>query len=211
MGIPNLIDKLPQISECRQILKAAAMIDAILMPEWEYRYYSYNSQWDTNEQMASMRDGQGDHYFALFSSNGLIIKGFDKEYAFQHKGDMSDVVKGVPEVFNTFLVEPAFVMDQTTFCIWNVADQEGWSAGAELADHVYELLGILVGGAKYYHAWAQDYYEIELDFTLVEQIFDMKPIDETFLQQLNEELEFSDIEGELAEIGYPDKDLKKNI
>ncbi|MEK3704135.1 hypothetical protein MKY87_08365 [Paenibacillus sp. FSL R7-0198] len=208
MGNLNFIDKLPHISECKQILKAAAMLDAILMPEWEYRYYSYNSQWDTNEQMASMRDGQGDHYFAIFSPNGLIIKGFDKEHTLQHKVDRSEVVKSVPEAFNTFVVEPAFVMDQTTFCIWSVADQEGWSAGTELGDHEYELLEILVGGAKYYHAWAQDYYEITLDITLVEQVFDMKPIDEVLLQQLNDELKLSDIEGEIAEIGYPDKDMK---
>ncbi|NMI06463.1 hypothetical protein HF638_20990 [Paenibacillus sp. SZ31] len=207
MGNLNFIDKLPHISECKQILKAAAMLDAILMPEWEYRYYSYNSQWDTNEQMASMRDGQGDHYFAIFSPNGLIIKGFDKEYELQHKVDRSDVVKRVPEAFNTFLAEPAFVMDQTTFCIWSVADQEGWSAGTVLGDHEYELLEILVGGAKYYHAWAQDYYEIALDIKLVEQVFDMKPINEDLLQQLNDELKLSDIEGEIAEIGYPDKDL----
>lgn len=208
MGNLNFIDKLPHISECKPILKAAAMLDAILMPEWEYRYYSYNSQWDTNEQMASMRDGQGDHYFAISSPNGLIIKGFDKEYALQHKVDRSDVVKSVPEAFNTFLAEPAFVMDQTTFCIWSVADQEGWSAGTELGDHAYELLGILVGGAEYYHAWAQDYYEIALDIKLIEQVFDMKPIDETLLRQLNDELKLSDIEGEIAEIGYPDKDIK---
>ncbi|GAS83458.1 hypothetical protein [Paenibacillus amylolyticus] len=208
MGNLNFIDKLPHISECKQILKAAAMLDAILMPEWEYRYYSYNSQWDTNEQMASMRDGQGDHYFAIFSPNGLIIKGFDKEYTLQHKVDRSEVVKSVPAAFNTFLAEPAFVIDQTTFCIWSVADQERWSAGTVLGDHEYELLEILVGGAKYYHAWAQDYYEIVLDIKLVEQVFDMKPIDEVLLQQLNDELRLSDIEGEIAEIGYPDKDLK---
>ncbi|WFR64973.1 hypothetical protein P9222_13690 [Paenibacillus amylolyticus] len=207
MGNLNFIDKLPPISKCKQILKAAAMLDAILMSEWEYRYYSYNSQWDTNEQMASMRDGQGNHYFAIFSPNGLIIKGFDKEYALQHKVDRSDVVKSVPEAFHTFLTEPAFVMDQTTFCIWSVADQEGWSAGTVLGDHEYELLEILVGGAKYYHAWAQDYYEIALNIKLVEQVFDMKPIDEVLLHQLNVELRLSDIEDEIAEIGYPDKDM----
>ena len=55
----DFIKQMPDISECQRIFKAAAMLDAILMPEWEYRYYSYNSQWDANEQMASMRDGEG--------------------------------------------------------------------------------------------------------------------------------------------------------
>jgi hypothetical protein len=32
--------------------KALAMLDAILSPEWEYRYYSFNSKWGPGEMMA---------------------------------------------------------------------------------------------------------------------------------------------------------------
>ncbi|MEJ3716569.1 hypothetical protein ACU1JV_08435 [Paenibacillus sp. T2-29] len=76
----NFIGMLPDLEVSRRIFQAAAILDAILMPEWEYRYYSYNAHWDENEQMASMRDGEGDHYFALFQPNGLIIKGFDQRF-----------------------------------------------------------------------------------------------------------------------------------
>jgi hypothetical protein len=67
----------PNINKCKKIFQSAAMLDAILMPEWEYRYYSFNSKWDTGEHMASMRDGQGNQFFALFDNKGLIIKGID--------------------------------------------------------------------------------------------------------------------------------------
>nr|WP_145406144.1 hypothetical protein [Paenibacillus xylanexedens] len=53
----GFIQQLPDIQECQRMFKAAAMLDAILMPEWQYRYYSYNAHWDVNEQMASLRDG----------------------------------------------------------------------------------------------------------------------------------------------------------
>ena len=34
-----------------------ALIEAILCPNWEYRYYAYDAHWNTSEHMASMRDG----------------------------------------------------------------------------------------------------------------------------------------------------------
>jgi len=49
-----------------------AMLDAILMPEWEYRYYSFNAQRGEGEMMGSMRDGAGDEFFALFNGHGTF-------------------------------------------------------------------------------------------------------------------------------------------
>jgi len=201
----DFIKQLPGISECQRIFKAVAMLDAVLMPEWEYRYYSYNAHWDKNEQMASMRDGEGDHYFALFdSSNRLIIKGYDKAYASLHKDQLGDVLEGVPADFKkTFLDEPAFMMDRTTFCIWNEEEQNEWTSSRQLADKAYALLQVLVGGAVYYHAWAQEYYELELDLEPIQHVFDMKPLDEQLLQALNPEIELDELEEDIAEIGYP--------
>lgn len=34
---------LPDIATLRQRAKALAMLDAIVSPEWEYRYFSYNA------------------------------------------------------------------------------------------------------------------------------------------------------------------------
>lgn len=198
------IKRLPDIGECERIFKAAAMMDAILMPEWEYRYYSYNAQWDKGEQMASMRDGEGDHYFAWFGSGGLIIKGYDKAYASLHKNQLGDVLKGVPAVFNAFLHEPAFMMDQTTFCIWNEAGKNGWASSQQLTDEACVLIEILAGGALYYHAWAQAYYEVELDLNWVQHVFALKPLSEQLLQGLNAEIELDELGEEIAEIGYPE-------
>jgi hypothetical protein len=57
----------------------ALMLEAIMSPDWEYRYYSFDSKWGLDEMMASMRNGQGDDFFILFNNNGAIIKGFDHE------------------------------------------------------------------------------------------------------------------------------------
>jgi hypothetical protein len=71
--------ELPGIADLRRRAKALAMLDAIICPEWEYRYYSYNSRWSHGEEMASMRNSQGDEWFILFDSVGTAIKGLDHE------------------------------------------------------------------------------------------------------------------------------------
>ena len=53
-------DLLPSIQEVRRIAQSLAMLDAILSPEWDDRYHSFNSAWGLNEEMASMRNGSGD-------------------------------------------------------------------------------------------------------------------------------------------------------
>ncbi len=197
------IEGLPRIEQCRSIVKAAAMLDAILMPEWEYRYYSFNSKWDTNEQMGSMRDGGGDHYFALFNKNGLIIKGFDKEYEINNENNIEKIFNGVPDTFRDFLNEPAFVFGETTFIIWTQYEKEQWLGSKDYSEEYCGLLQILLGGAEYYHSWASQYYEIDLEIALVRRMFELEPIDNSVLKQLNKDLEIADIVDDLEEIGYP--------
>lgn len=59
------INDLPSIDEVKRRSQALALLDAILMPQWEFRYFSFNCNWDGsgNEMMASMKDGSGGEYF----------------------------------------------------------------------------------------------------------------------------------------------------
>jgi hypothetical protein len=73
------LDDLPSIDDLIRLSKGLAMLDAILSPEWEYRYYSFDSKWRPGVLMASMRNGSGDGVFILFDKHGAAIKGFDHE------------------------------------------------------------------------------------------------------------------------------------
>ncbi len=35
------------------------MLDAIMSPDWELRYFSFDSRWSPTEEMVSMRNGSG--------------------------------------------------------------------------------------------------------------------------------------------------------
>ncbi len=53
MVIKATLAVLPDIEGLRNLTQSLAMLDAIMSPEWEYRYYSFNSKWDDGEMMAS--------------------------------------------------------------------------------------------------------------------------------------------------------------
>jgi hypothetical protein len=70
---------LPSIPELVRQTKSLAVLETIIAPKWESRYYSCNSKWNPGEAMASMRNGQGDEWFCVFSSVGAFLEGFDHE------------------------------------------------------------------------------------------------------------------------------------
>ena len=48
------LSAMPDLAGFRRLARSVAMLDAILSPEWEFRYYSFNSKWAEGEMMASM-------------------------------------------------------------------------------------------------------------------------------------------------------------
>src|SRR5262245_49946339 len=114
------LSELPDIPTFRRLTRALAMLDAILSPEWEFRYYSFNSHWADGEMMASMRNGSGDHWFALLTATGIVLHGLAHECpTFQHSSPWPGVFDSLPAEFHaSFLNEPAFDTANSTFCIW---------------------------------------------------------------------------------------------
>jgi len=128
------IERLPDINRRRTVSQAIATLDAELPPEWEFRYYSYNSKWDVGEEMASMRDGSGSFYFILFSRDRAIIKGFDIDSEmgrFNRKlgHPFPGVLDEVPSSFGDSLAEPAFHVGEATFCTWRTTTDPDWQSG----------------------------------------------------------------------------------
>lgn len=204
----KILNQLPVIEKCRRIFQSIALLDAIIMPEWEYRYYSFNAKWYTNEMMASMRDGSGQHYFALFNKYGLIIKGFEHystvDNRFQQTGEIDKkIFKYVPVEFNNFLKENAFVIDKTTFCLWNLKNEEVWHSGKEHNSNELYLLKVLIDGAEGYVKWAEEYYETDIPISIVKDIFDFMPLNNDMIKSLNKEISLEDILEDIAEIAYP--------
>ena len=205
---------IPNIPSLKILCQSLAVLDAIMSPEWEYRYYSFNSKWDKEKMMASMRNGSGDEFFILFNSHGAIMKGFAHESTMSPwASDAEEVWPGVldqvPSEFADFLSEPAFSMSETTFCIWRRTEDESWQTGeiqypeGADPDGSEDLLFILDGDPETYREYAEQYYECGVDLESVISIYDHQPLTLGLVKKLNAGASLESLTSDLEEIGYP--------
>ncbi len=208
------LSSLPELGQFRRLCQSLATLDAILCPEWQYRYYSFNSKWADGQEMASMRDGCGDSYFILFTEAGAILKGLaHNSAAWQKTLDFARPLPGVfdqvPVEFANFLCESAFSIQDTTFCIWRRRGDPSWQVGAiepldgEDPDGSAELLRLLDGDPEAYRTWAEDYFETSVARSAADHIYAHRPLTDEIVKALNPELSLVDLEEDLAEIAYP--------
>jgi hypothetical protein len=211
---------LPGIDSLRRLLQSMAMLDAILCPEWQYCYYSFNSHsfnshWSDGEQMGSMRDGIGNDFFSLFNSSGCWLKGFAHEapmnpYRADGKCEVwPGIFDTVPRAFANCLVEPAFKIGDTTFCIWRTYTDPSWMTGEVNFPHgstdpdgSRDLLSPLDGRAETYHVWAEGYYERDIHLDAVRAIYAHQTLSDSIIAELNPEITLQMLAEDVAEIGY---------
>ena len=208
------LDALPGIDEVKRISQSIAMLDAIMMDDWEHRYCSFDANWSEGEMLASMRNGSGDSYYILFNAHGAIIKGYGHESEMAgHTIDSGEVwpgvLDGVPEEFEAVLTDPAFVAEETSFCIWRKYSDSEWQTGKidfpdqEDPDGSADLLFILDGSPDTYQQWATGYYETTVPLDEVKAIYEHKPLTQQLVSRLNSERRIDDLSSDLDEIRYP--------
>jgi len=173
--------------------KGLAMLDAILSPDWESRYYSFDSKWAPDARMASMRNGSGDDYFIVFSGDVAFLKGFEHE---QPRADPATVFHGLPLALTAHRTEPAFSMEHVTY-------------GGYFADGAWTIRGddhgrlaIPSGQVDLYAKFAAEYYERELPLRAIYAVMTGKPLDAALLAQLAPDRKLEDLAEDLEQIGY---------
>ena len=204
-------DRLPCIAELRCRAQALAMLDAIVCPDWELRYYSYNAAWGSGAQMASQRNGQGDEWFLLLDSAGAAIKGLNHESPVARGDAFPEAIqRTVPARFAAFLSEDAFSMTEASFCYWRGTDDERWSkvdhpnpqlSGVD--DGSAAALALLVGTSADYQQWAQDYFDVEVPTIAVDAIYARAPLDAALVRSVMSNAEREQVTSDAQEIGYP--------
>ena len=206
--------ELPGIDELKRISQSIATLDAIMMDEWDYRYFSFDANWGEGETLASMRDGSGDSYFILFNSFGAVIKGYGHEsemagYTVDSGKVWPGVLDELPPEFEAVLTDPAFAAEETTFCIWRKYSDSKWQTGkiefpdGEDPDGSEDLLFMLDGIPKTYQQWVKEYYEKDIPLDAVKAVYEHKPLTQQLVSSLNPERRFEDLESDLDEIRYP--------
>jgi hypothetical protein len=198
---------LPSAAAMQRLAQSLAVLDAINSPDWEYRYYSYNPEWAPGEAVLEMRDGEGDEMLVLFRAEGCVINGFLHEY---DQPEKAQVIRGLPDVFDSFLFEEPINSLGTTFCLW-YTPAHGWQRGIVESedDGSEELLYIFDNDPATYAEWATEYYLDETDrrpltAEAVAPVYHHEVLTKAMVLAINEELEdWVALAAELQEIGYP--------
>ncbi|MCE0557459.1 MULTISPECIES: hypothetical protein [unclassified Motilimonas] len=184
------------IEQLRKKMKSLALLDAIIEQEWQYRYFSYNSNWSDSEEMGSLRDGCGGEWFLWFSGELAGYKCLSPEDGLMP--ELQEAKESASEAFGSFINEPAFSMDQAT-CIWFLENSQ-WTEHGKPVKWLIDLKAITNWEASDYHAWATEYYEREIDLEAVEKILSGE-FSEDLAKKLNPDIEMSELLAELPEIG----------
>ena len=201
----------PDIPTFRRLTRSLAVLDAILAPTWEDRYYSFDAHWAPGELMASMRNGQGDHWFAVISERGIILFGLDHESPMYRPDDpWPGVLDGIPPELAAFRDEPAFDTRNTTFCLWRRAGASAWERGpvrfppGDDPDGAAHMIRHLDGHPETYVTFAAEYYEVTVPLDAVAAIYRHERATDALVARLNPTRDLHDLASDLAEIGYPE-------
>ncbi|MFF7180001.1 hypothetical protein [Streptomyces sp. NPDC008121] len=217
MTVHDVARRLPDPAVLRDHCRALAMLDAVLSPEWEDRYHSFDARWSATEEMASMRDGQGDEFSLVLSPAGVYLRGF--VHAIGSGGRRA--VARVPEAFRPYVEEPAFAHPDgeplVTVCLWRLAGESTWHVGAasldgpgpsgggradtDATDFLFELL--VDRSAEAYARWAGEYFELPVDAEAVRQVLALRPLTDALVAALNPRSTLAALADDIAEIGYP--------
>ncbi|KAB1153337.1 hypothetical protein F6X68_14495 [Micromonospora sp. AMSO12t] len=221
MTVYDIAAKLPPIGVLRDRCKALAVLECIL--DGSEPYYAYTRSWG-DDAAALMNNGSGDEWAVVFTAEGAFIRVFDHEsamtpYRSPDRELWPGLLDGIPTVFRPQIEEPAFGDEEGQFLatavLWRLCGDDRWHAGEGIifpplrgpyddnAPDGSGLLEILLDDiVGRYVTFADDYYEIELDPTVVEHVVAHRPLTDAVVQALNPEMTVARLHEDIAAIGY---------
>lgn len=189
---------LPSPKELERVCKGLAALDAMLMEDWESRYYSFNHAWNkkSKQRMASMRNGSGDDWFIVFEPGGVFVKAFWHEYP---REDVAKLYAGLPSKLLPHLEEGAFSMEDVTFGGWH--DGTTWTLSGN-AKPMREELEMLTGDPAAYRKYVADYLELDVPVDAIAHVLAGHKLDARLVNRITTERTLAELKGDLAEIDY---------
>ena len=107
------------------------------------------------------------------------------------------------------MTEPAFDIPNTTFALWQLANNDGWCIDdiefpdAEDADGSEYLLSRLNGDPVHFVAWLSENFETDVDQTIIAHAFRHEPLTDAQLRSLNPESSVRELRATVRDTGFP--------
>ena len=182
--------------EFKNKLKYLSLLNAIIEPDWECRYYSYNCNWSESEEMASLRDSCGGEWFIWFSGELIAFKCTSPEDGIDDQ--FQQLVNKVPKEYSSFTNEPAFSMDNGS-SIWYLKSGEWVELGLTIND-LPTPKTIVEMSASNFCEFVEEFYEQELDVVLIEQFFNGE-FNLDMAKTINPDIDLVSLKEDINEIG----------
>ncbi len=205
---------IPAPARLRELLRALAVLDMILVPDWESRGYSFDAAWGEH-QLASFRDGSGDWFLVWFPGpDSAVIKGFGHESPmtpFKRPNDepWPGLFDGLPPELAEVRDMKEFPPEEVTYCLWH---PEGgrWTmgpvqlpAGEAEPDGSGEHLELLDDKPESYVAMAKDGYEVNPSLAAVRRVYAGEPLSWEIVSRLDAKADLPRVVKDAGEMGYP--------
>jgi len=215
MTAEDVARRLPDPATLERLSLSIAALDAVLSPEWDFRFFSYDREWSPGQRLASMRDGSGNDYRMLFSDDAAVVRAFDHESDLSPWGrDDGSLIPGLldryPDSLRFFIDEAAFRTPgapgaDLTFCAWRLAGPGPWLVGSIEDDGgAAELLDVVLDGTAHgYRRYAIDYFEVDPGVEVINAFLTLHPADPAVVTRLNPEADPVETLAELRSMGYP--------
>lgn len=202
---------LPEPAELKRQLLHMAALDVIMSEEEWLRVYRYIPEWKAGAALGIVENGAGDDVYAVFASEGVIIKGFDhmsplSPHARDEYGVWPGMYETAPAGLLAYLDNDLFEREDVTFCVWRQSGDSAWKTGdlqeAEgLDDGADFLLGYLENTPEEHAEWAVSYYEKPVDLEAVRGLFAGAAVTEELITALNPQRSATDALAELESLG----------
>lgn len=175
-------------------MKAMAIIDIILSPEWEYRCFMYDKKWylDNDEEMASIKNNHGDCVYILFLKNNIIGKTVSDDSSLKVK-ELSKNNRN--NDLKYFISEPAFITEYYDY-FFTVSDFDIKILYGEKKDSLFDMV---IDVEKYFN-WLLEYYEIQIDKKIILELIEKLEINEKIALAVNPECVWCEIRDEINDI-----------
>ncbi|WP_329040311.1 hypothetical protein OHT61_20850 [Streptomyces sp. NBC_00178] len=187
---------LPAPDELRLHLRALAVLDAALGDDPAFCCYTFDAAWGPGEEAALMDNGSGDDFSVHFTTDGVLIRGFDHESQMSPYGSDDEevwpgVIDEVPAALRPLLDDPAFREEggsgvpRVTACLWRETDDTAWRTGSGIdfppgsedpdgSGYLFHLLTDRSPEAV--QAYFEDYYERPVPLDAVRHVLAGHPL-----------------------------------
>lgn len=205
---------LPDVAPLRRTCQAIAVLDAVLSPDPQFRYYAFDHAWAPDRHLAAMRNDSGDEWFVLFSPAGAVLKGFVPDAIMagpvhREGKPWPGVLDAVPPAFREIASDDRLAPRRATFCAWRTTADAEWQHGPVRfppgadPDGSKHLMAVLDGDPVTYARWAEQHYEIEIPFIEVRRVYLRRPMTPEMVKGLNPHADWAAVVEDLRKIDYP--------